>query len=94
MKDITRIKIWPLLQKEGFLLKEYRFNGIKFGRGAILAPNINQPPKIEIEPLTNGKWKLTVDGETSGTVWEKNAYELSKMLPKKIEKFKTHLNSK
>jgi len=93
MKDITRIKIWPLLQKEGFLPKEYRFNNIKFGRGATLVPHINQFPKIEIEPLTNGKWKLTIDRENSGTVWEKNAYELSKMLPKKIEKFKSLTNN-
>lgn len=92
MKDITKLKIWPTLKEEGFQPKDYRFNGILFGRGAILSPNINKEPKIEIEPLSNGRWALTINGDNSGTTWEKNAYELAKMLPKKIEKFKTQIN--
>ena len=88
MKDITKLKIWPTLKEEGFIQKDFRFNGILFGRGAILSPNINKEPKIEIEPLLNGRWQLTINGETSGVSWEKNAYELAKMLPKKIAKFK------
>jgi hypothetical protein len=91
MKDIQKLKLWPLLEKEGFTLKEYRMGGILYGRGAILMPDMKTGfPFIEIKPIPNGRWKLTVDLYNTADSIEDTPFEIGKILPEKLLKFRNH----
>ena len=93
MKDIRKLKIWPLLKEEGFHLWEYRTGGICFGRGALLQPGrLETSPFMEIKPLIDGHWRLTVDFFSHTSSWEKSASDIGRILPEQIENFKQTLN--
>jgi hypothetical protein len=93
MKDIRKLKLWASLEKEGFQIKEIKLNGILYGRGAILMPDINTGfPFIEITPLSNGRWRLTVDLYKTADSIEDNPMKIGKILPEKLELFKKSLS--
>jgi len=93
MKDIQKLKIWSTLKEEGFELKDIKVNGILYGRGAILRKSFKQDfPFIEIKPLTNGRWKLTSDHFNSASSWEVTPFELGKLLPDRLKKFREITN--
>jgi hypothetical protein len=89
MKDIQKIKIWPLLEKEGFRLKEYRTGKKCFGRGAILQPNYKAGfPFIEIKPLLNGHWSMSMEFDDNGRAVEGSPVMILKEFPKYMDEFK------
>lgn len=91
MKDITKLKFWPLLEKEGFQLKEFRTNGKSFGRGAILMPDYKKGfPYMEIKPLLNGHWNLHVDYFNSASDEEGSPSIIGKALEQRLIEFKEH----
>jgi hypothetical protein len=93
MKNIQKLKIWPLLEKEGFKIKEIRTGNICFGKGAILQPDFKTGfPFIEIQPLLNGRWRLSVEYKDGGSSWETTPGDIAKILPNELEIFKQVIN--
>lgn len=92
MKDIRSLKLWPILQQEGFTIKEYRSNNILYGRGAILLPDYKAGfPYIEIQPLNNGRWKITADYFSHSSSQESTPADIQRnILPKYLQEFKAY----
>jgi hypothetical protein len=94
MKDITKLKIWPILEKEGFKLKEFRTGSICFGRGAILQPNYKEGfPFMEIRPLLNGHWQVIAEYSDHGKGYEGSPSVISTEFPDIMKEFKELLTN-
>lgn len=92
MKDITKLKIWPTLEKEGFKLREHRTGNVCFGKGAVLQPNWGFP-FIEIRPLLNGHWQIVAEYSTHGKGREGSPSVISAEFPNMMKEFKEFLTN-
>jgi hypothetical protein len=93
VKDITKLKIWPVLEKEHFKIKVIRVGDVIFGKGAILLPDYKKGfPFVEISPLINGHWRLLFDYGVSSISWEGSPFEIERNFKSEIENFKNYQN--
>lgn len=89
MKDIRKLKMWPLLEKEGFKTKEHRSGNVSFGRGAIFQFNYKDDfPVVEIKPLLNGHWQLSIEQENKSSKWEDSPTALFNHFQREFSKIK------
>jgi hypothetical protein len=93
MKNITKLKIWPTLEKEGFKIKEIRTGNVCFGKGAILQPDFKAGfPFIEIRPLLNGHWQIVAEYSDHGEGREGSPLVISTEFPIMLKEFKEFIN--
>ena len=93
MKDIKKLKLWPILEKEGFKIKEFKTGSVCFGRGALLQPDYKAGfPFIEIRPLLNGHWQIVAEYPDHGESAEGHPHVITKEFHVIMEEFKKYIN--